>query len=537
MNEDQLAVQIRHRARIAAGVGFVAAVLTIAWFARALGSGSLLDWLLCLVVAGVGVTQLLVVRDSRAPLMVADDRGVRVRHGETWSGLRWEDIDRVEIEPRASWWHDGQMVLIPLPAAEGEDLPVAADRFVVPLTLTTAASTDDLAGDLDLLADGRTSVLLVERAEAQAAPGQDAEDLEDLENASHADALGDDEELEPAAVVAVPVDLDEDLDEDLRAAPDGAAVEPTRNLRLAARSLVTRDFTPRPAAVPAELPETAAHPVAALNHATAAGSSVLVARLDDLAEDFGDPLGPAGRVEEPVIGPIVLAARRRAGLDIDQLSERTRIRPHVLESIEVDDFTPCGGDFYARGHLRTLARVFGLDAADLLETYDERYAHEPIAARQVFEAELASGIGGGMRAAGAGPRWSLLAGCVLALAAVWGMAQVLSDPPKESLVSPAPGVVDSAGLSSQTTPTQAPKSTLAPMQVRAVGGSSQTVVRDSNGRILWAGKLAAGERQRVVGSAPFEVTAEHAAVVRVSVLGKAKGPVGSSDGAGSKQFG
>lgn len=524
MNENQLAVQIRHRARIAAGVGFVAAVLTIAWFARALGSGSLLDWLLCLVVAGIGVTQLLVVRDSRAPLMVADDRGVRVRHGETWSGLRWEDIDRVEIEPRASWWHDGQMVLIPFPAAEGEDLPVAADRFVVPLTLTTAASTDDLAGDLDLLADGRTPVLLVERAEDQAAP---VEELVDGPEDTDLDERHDERD-----------DVrDEEFGADPAADPVITPVEPTRNLRLAARSLVTRDFTPRPTLDPAELSETVVVPAAGLNHATPSGSSVLVARLDDLAEDFGDPLGPAGRVEEPVIGPIVLAARRRAGLDIDQLSDRTRIRPHVLESIEVDDFTPCGGDFYARGHLRTLARVFGLDAADLLATYDERYAHEPIAARQVFEAELASGIGGGMRAAGAGPRWSLLAGCVLALAAVWGMAQVLSDPPKESLVSPAPGVVDSAGLSSQTTPTQAPKSTLAPMQVRAVGGSSQTVVRDSNGRILWAGKLAAGERQRVVGSAPFEVTAEHASVVRVSVLGNAKGPVGSSDGAGSKKFG
>ena len=69
---------------------------------------------------------------------------------------------------------------------------------------------------------------------------------------------------------------------------------------------------------------------------------------------------------DPVVGPELVAARTRLGLTVDQLAERTRIRPHVIESIEVDDFAPCGGDFYARGHLRTLARVLGVDAAPLL---------------------------------------------------------------------------------------------------------------------------------------------------------------------------
>jgi cytoskeletal protein RodZ len=66
--------------------------------------------------------------------------------------------------------------------------------------------------------------------------------------------------------------------------------------------------------------------------------------------------------EEPVIGPQFVAARTRLGLSVDQVAERTRIRPHVIESIEVDDFVPCGGDFYARGHIRTLARILGVVA-------------------------------------------------------------------------------------------------------------------------------------------------------------------------------
>ena len=59
----------------------------------------------------------------------------------------------------------------------------------------------------------------------------------------------------------------------------------------------------------------------------------------------------------------------------------------MIEALEIDDFLPCGGDFYARGHLRTLARVLGLDAAPLPETYAERYADAPVDPRRVFEAE------------------------------------------------------------------------------------------------------------------------------------------------------
>ena len=66
-----------------------------------------------------------------------------------------------------------------------------------------------------------------------------------------------------------------------------------------------------------------------------------------------------------------------SGSRVDQLAERTRIRPHVIESIEVDDFAPCGGDFYARGHLRTLARVLGVDAAPLLRVVRRALRRRP----------------------------------------------------------------------------------------------------------------------------------------------------------------
>ncbi len=109
-----MGVSVRHNSRVAALVAFAAAVMTVAWFSRALQTGSLTDWLWCVLVAFVGLVQLLVIRDGRAPLMVADEHGVRVRRGETWSGLRWQDIEHVEVQSPRSWLRDGQIVVHPL---------------------------------------------------------------------------------------------------------------------------------------------------------------------------------------------------------------------------------------------------------------------------------------------------------------------------------------------------------------------------------------------------------------------------------------
>ena len=560
-----MGVSVRHNSRLAAVVALVAAVMTVAWFARALQTGSLTDWFWCAVVGAVGVLQLLVVRDGRAPLMLADEHGVRVRHGETWSGLRWQDIAHVDVQSPGSWLRDGRIVVVPRPVSTSDSVldeesagesgaqTTQAESFVVPLAVTTRVEADgltgDLVSDLDALASGRVPVLVVTRLEPekvelpeQIEQSETAEKIEKPEKAprlsraekraAREDAALERERAEAELAEAelaeaelaeaelaeaeptVPVVLEEPTP---APEPEFEPVEPGRDTRPAARSEISRESVRR-------LPDPPTIPVQ-----RSSAAPVLVARVDDVGST------PVRAVENALIGPMIAAARNRARLSIDTLSERTRIRPHVLECIEVDDFAACGGDFYARGHLRTLARVFGLDPGELLALYDDHYATAEIEARQVFEAELASGIGGGVRAAHTGPRWSVLAACVLALAGIWGVARVFNDQPQE-LVSPAPNVVDSAGLA-KAEPAGAPKSTLAPIEVTAAGASPQVVIRDRDSRILWAGKLADGQRQQVIGMAPFDVTASNGEAVKVSYLGKRKGTVGDSSAAGSKQFG
>lgn len=70
------------------------------------------------------------------------------------------------------------------------------------------------------------------------------------------------------------------------------------------------------------------------------------------------------------IGGALAAARSQAGLTITQVSQRTRIREIIIRDIERDDFAKCGGDFYARGHIRAIARVVGIDPAPLIADYD-----------------------------------------------------------------------------------------------------------------------------------------------------------------------
>ena len=70
------------------------------------------------------------------------------------------------------------------------------------------------------------------------------------------------------------------------------------------------------------------------------------------------------------IGGALAEARSEAGLTITQVSERTRIRETIIRDIERDDYSACGGDFYARGHIRAIAKVVGTDPVPLIEEYD-----------------------------------------------------------------------------------------------------------------------------------------------------------------------
>ena len=86
------------------------------------------------------------------------------------------------------------------------------------------------------------------------------------------------------------------------------------------------------------------------------------------------------------IGETLAEARRQAGLTVTQVSERTRIRESIIRGIEQGDFSACGGDFYARGHIRSIAGAVGLDPVPLIKEYDTEHGTPgSISAADVFE--------------------------------------------------------------------------------------------------------------------------------------------------------
>jgi transcriptional regulator with XRE-family HTH domain len=86
------------------------------------------------------------------------------------------------------------------------------------------------------------------------------------------------------------------------------------------------------------------------------------------------------------IGDALAAARRQAGLTITQVSQRTCIRETIVRGIERGDYSACGGDFYARGHIRSIARAVGVDPEELIREYDATQAPpQPITAADVFQ--------------------------------------------------------------------------------------------------------------------------------------------------------
>jgi cytoskeletal protein RodZ len=86
------------------------------------------------------------------------------------------------------------------------------------------------------------------------------------------------------------------------------------------------------------------------------------------------------------IGATLAAARRRAGLTVSEVSQRTRVTEPIIRGIEQDDYAACGGDFYARGHIRAIARAVGEDPVPLIDEFDSTWrSAKEVTAAEAFQ--------------------------------------------------------------------------------------------------------------------------------------------------------
>jgi len=630
-------VLVHRHAGLAALIGASASAVAIAYLWRASQTMAPLDWALCAVMTVIAAVYLAALVDSRTPLLVADDLGVRIRLGSEWRGLPWDAIKEVVVTPRRGLLRDGRIVFSPhsigraLDGLEGKakrqavlNQKMYGAALAVPVGITTRVSTHgerSVAQEIATLSLGRVEVIELAPEPATQQPVEVATDLAGdsagdstarvseaatPESIDAADAVADEplatdqcatdqwsstnpsagpgKEMAPDIAQASFTEDDSqthvvrrsilggigtvvsrvakgrrhDVDGEAIAPPlvpsraAGGTAIPLRTTRPALRAEVTRDApaTLGNAALqqaPADQDPRPAAPEARELRRPGSVDLIFESASDRVRpiSTMGDPVEPlviddfvTEPAYDPVIGPELAAARTRVGLSVDELADRTRIRPHVIESIEVDDFAPCGGDFYARGHLRTLARVLGKDPAPLLASFEERYATAPVNARRVFEAELATGMTGSMRSTMAGPNWGLLVGAVLCLVLVWGVVRLFAGTPAELIQNPAPVLNGSAGVENAYPGAGliVPAAKPLPITLIAAYGDTKVLVRNAEGRIVFSAEMVLGEKKRLDVVPPVRVRADDAGALEVMVKSKDKGVLGVLGEPGRRTF-
>jgi hypothetical protein len=515
------AVEIRGRRGVHAVLALAAGTVAVAYTWRIGDGASSAWWALVAVLAVVAAVNLAAWLESRAPLLVADEHGVRVRTGRQWAGLPWKQIESVRVERRGKV---GDSMLVVVPTGERPEVRV-------PHGAAARVSTPDLLGALTELRQehDRLEVAATVVTETQAS--------------RIAEATRTAEAAEPPATRIETIDAPEPPAREPVATP--RRTSPLSVVATARRAVRAQVHRAGPATVgssalkhePSVLPE-----ISELRRTEGKVGLVIETVPAPRTSPVGvpDPVPatavgaapveayPTQPAPQPLIGPQITAARASLRVSVDQLAERTRIRPHVIESIEVDDFVPCGGDFYARGHLRSLCRTLGIDAAPLLEIYDREYAQAPVAARRVFEAELATGPQAAIRSVSGGPRWSVLLGVVMVLAIVWGAAKIVTDRTAAdestgSDVASLPSLPDDRSGPTGLERVGAPQVSA----VRVVAAERTKVeIREPNGTLVWQGTLAASEAHSLDVDGRVTVSVNNGGAAALHVNGNRVGRLG-----------
>jgi cytoskeletal protein RodZ len=238
------------------------------------------------------------------------------------------------------------------------------------------------------------------------------------------------------------------------------------------------------------------------------------------------------------IGDTLAEARRQAGLTVTQVSQRTCIRETIIRGIERGDYSACGGDFYARGHIRSVARAVGADPEPLIREYDQSQgAPRAISAADVFEPATPIKIRERRR-----PNWS--AAMVVALAVLVGFVvyHVVSS---GSRAKPAASSSGSSGSQHPGTTTHRsvtrhrtrPKPTSSPLPATldndvvihlSATENCWVMLTTASGRQIYEGIVYAGTTKHWTETQAVSLMLGNPGGVSVSVNGRDPVPAGST---------
>jgi cytoskeletal protein RodZ len=248
------------------------------------------------------------------------------------------------------------------------------------------------------------------------------------------------------------------------------------------------------------------------------------------------------------VGLLLKQAREAAGLSIDEVSALTRIRPQVIRDLEAGNLQSSGGIAYARGHIRSIAKVINADAEVLISQFNNE-AETITQSMSALLVENSATVPTREKSQISYKKLSYAAlALVLLLILIPAVASFFHSTAKPAPKPSSPAATTSTPVatpssstsntpSSSAAPTTSAAPVAAPSSITTSPGSTVTFtattanswfsVADAHGTILWHGTLYKGSSQSFNDSSLIDVTIGNAGAVDVTINGKDAGLSGT----------
>lgn len=237
------------------------------------------------------------------------------------------------------------------------------------------------------------------------------------------------------------------------------------------------------------------------------------------------------------LGDFLRGARESAGLSVDDLAERTSIRAGLIKEMENNKFIHCGGDTYARGHLRNIAPLISANAQVLIDLYNEEHSTDSRKIHDMLVENNVTKIPTERKSVS----WKTLAIASIVVIAAVAIGQIIVSnststviPPEVSTASPS---VTPSATPSVTTPA-APSMSLGSesstpvtsgelsLKISATRGSSNIDVVVA-GKHLFKGSLFQGDSKSFSASNAISIYLSNAGDLDLTLNGQALAPLGA----------
>jgi len=228
------------------------------------------------------------------------------------------------------------------------------------------------------------------------------------------------------------------------------------------------------------------------------------------------------------LGQFLQGARKSAGLSIDQLAVVTSIRPGLLIEMEQNNFVNCGGDTYARGHLRNIAPKIFVDPQTLIDLYNEEHSSQSRKIHDMLVENNVTRIPTELKSIS--PK-KLAIASVIALAAI-ALGQIVISNSKTTVIpvmvdSPSPKVSESAQPTKPVvTESVAPSATgEMSLTISATRGNSNVDVV-VNGQHLFKGPMFQGDSKSFNAPTSISIYLSNAGDLDLTLNGEQLAPLG-----------